>query len=353
MEPNFVFVLPEDHTSPSGGNLYNRFLLQALGDEGLSLEVADFRQALNYARSDVQRTYWVDSLYLSSLEELLGKRSPGGDVFFIAHHLPSLEPTRDDHRSTVSAAEEQAILGQVTGFLVTSPFTKEVLVRRNLIDKPILVVPPALCISPSGRGTEATGFRGLMVSNLIHRKGILEFLEELGDRVLPDDGFEIRIVGRFDIEPPYAEACVRVVENHPLLRRSVAFLGALPLEKLRDKYEESTAFISASRMETYGMSVQEARAFGLPVLACEAGYVKTHISSGTNGSVYASISELAGACVELIRRPGMLRRLRQSAYGFRALETYTWKDAARLFLKQYWDWKGHTTAAHFIDDAGP
>lgn len=335
MELNFVFVLPEDHASPSGGNLYNHFLLRALRDEGLSFETADLHEALNHAQRGAPGVYWVDSLYLSCIDELVMKRSPGQDIFFIVHHLPSLEPTRDEQVVTSSEAQEQDILAQMTGFLVTSHFTKEVLVRRKLVSKPILVVPPALCLSPSGKKTEAAGFRGLMVSNLIRRKGILEFLEELGRRLSRGDRFKIQVAGRFDIEPCYAEACVGIVEDHPLLRRSITFLGALGLEKLRDLYEESTIFISSSRMETYGMSVHEAKSFGLPVLAFEAGFIRSHIIPGKNGYLYGSISELAEACIEFIRRPHKVEQLRSRAYRFRTLETYTWKDAARLFLKQY------------------
>ena len=229
MELNFVFVLPEDHTSPSGGNLYNHFLLRALRDEGLSFETTDLHEALNHAQRGAPGVYWVDSLYLSCLDELVMKRSPGQDIFFIVHHLPSLEPTRDEQVATLSEAQEQDILGQMTGFLVTSPFTKEVLVRRKLVSKPILVVPPALCLSPSGKKTEAAGFRGLMVSNLIRRKGILEFLEEPGRRLLRGDRFGIQVAGRFDIEPCYAEACLGI-EVHSF---RVAILATMNYRSMR------------------------------------------------------------------------------------------------------------------------
>jgi len=184
LEPNLVFILPEDHTSPSGGNLYNHFLLQALRKVGLFFKTVDFHQGLEHAQKGFPGVYWVDSLYVGSIEELLMSRSPEQDIFLIIHHLPSLEPTDNDHVVAVSAAEEQDILKRMTGFLVTSAFTKDTLLCRKLLDKPILVVPPALCIHPSGRKTEAVGFKGLMVSNLIKRKGILEFLENLGKRLL-------------------------------------------------------------------------------------------------------------------------------------------------------------------------
>ncbi len=117
----------------------------------------------------------------------------------------------------------------MTGFLVTSPFTKDVLVRRKLVSKPILVVPPALCLSPSGKKTEAAGFRGLMVSNLIRRKGILEFLEEPGRRLLRGDRFGIKVAGRFDIEPCYAEACLGI-EVHSF---RVAILATMNYRSMR------------------------------------------------------------------------------------------------------------------------
>ncbi len=98
------------------------------------------------------------------------------------------------------------------------------------------------------------------------------------------------------------------------------------------------------------MSVHEARAFGIPVLAYEAGYIKTHIIPGENGYFYGSISKLAQACVEFIRRPERLEELRTRCLHFRGLESYTWQDAARLFLKQFFDWEGHTASPRSHDD---
>lgn len=339
MKGDLIFVLPEDHASPSGGNLYNQFLLQALREEGLSLSIADFDQSLEHAAKGLPGIFWVDSLYLSRVGRLLRNRLPRQDIFLIIHHLPSLGPAEDDAVIAARVAEEQGILRQATGFLVTSTFTRDILVSRKLLNRPILVVPPALCIAPFGRKTGTLGFRGLMVSNLIKRKGIREFLDELAKRLSQDDSFGIRIVGRFDIEPHYTEACLMTVESHPLLRRAIIFLGPLALQKLQALYEESTIFISSSRMETYGMSLHEARAFGLPILAYEAGYIKQHISPGKNGYLYGSMSELAEACIELIRRPRKLRQLRDRSHRLRTTETYSWRDAARLFLKQYFHWK--------------
>jgi glycosyltransferase involved in cell wall biosynthesis len=333
-----VFVIPENHKLPSGGNLYNRFLIKTLKKRGIVFQILGIGQAQANIRSEQKCNYWVDTLCLEFIDHAVKLKIPDVAIFLIVHHLRSLEPDLDKAESTRERSKEQKILEAVTGFLVTSPFTKRVLQKRGLSEKPIFVVPPALCLSASKPKKKVLGFHGLMVSNLIPRKGILEFLEELDGIITENDDFQIKICGRFDIDPLYSRRCLDEIERKPLLRRSIKFLGPLSLARLRRIYESSSVFISSSNMETYGMAIQEANAFGLPILALDTGFVKTHISPGVNGFLYKSMQDLVMACLAFIRDSRDLNRLRNKNPKTDKEVMYTWEDAAKTFIDQYSEW---------------
>jgi glycosyltransferase involved in cell wall biosynthesis len=173
-----------------------------------------------------------------------------------------------------------------------------------------------------------------MVANLIARKGVREFLGCLEKEVRSEDDFIINIAGRYDIERCYAEACFEYTSRSSLLRRSIKFLGPVPVKRMKALYASSSVLISASKMETYGMAIKEAQAFGLPALAYDGGFVRTHIRPGENGYLCSSLQELAGICVKFIRDPEGLKSLRDKTKKFHPEKNYTWDKAARMFIEQ-------------------
>lgn len=356
---HLYFVLPDDPHQPSGGNVYNTFLLQALREKGLRFRTLDLETCVGCFSRGAPGLYFVDSLHLDFLPELAARRVCGQDLFVIIHHLPSLYPDCD--RKT--ARRERLRLGQAGGFLVSSPWARQILCERGLGSKPAFVVPPAPILKPQylppfitrrepslikggwGDFPEGRGdlllrhFDGLLVANLAPHKGVLDFLTELAGKVSALDSFRLRLAGRLDLDRAYTRACRKVIEGALSLRRSVELLGPLSLGDLHDCYESSNVFVSASQVETFGLAVQDARAFGLPVLALNAGYVGRQVRDGINGRLYDSPEELAEGCLDLIRDPRALKSLRQSAYRARLSGDYTWAKAADLFLHQLSRWK--------------
>ena len=220
---------------------------------------------------------------------------------------------------------------------------KDQLIDRYCERRPIIVVPPALVIAPSAeelacRRLGAGPFRGLVVANVVPVKGIRSFLEALATLLNEQDRFTIEIAGRLDLDPVYAEACQRLAARSAPLRGKVRFRGALGPDDLRELYLRSNLFISASEMESYGMALHEARAFGLPVLAVDAGNVREHVACREQGILYRSASELAEGCVALTRDPERLSQLVRTAFESRSADSYSWRDAAELLVAQVKSW---------------
>jgi glycosyltransferase involved in cell wall biosynthesis len=274
----------------------------------------------------------VDSLYIPRLAAA-DPFEPDDRLFFIIHSLPSEDPGLPPRRAAKLRRAEDSLFRRASGFLVTGPRTRDVLGERGLAGRPILLVPPALCVRPKGGPRAPAVFTGLIVSSLIRGKGVPDLLEALGREAVPSDEFVLRVAGRTDIEPDTARACLESVASHPLLSKRVAHLGFIPHEELGGEYERSSALISPSSSETYGMAFHEARAFGLPILALRAPYCEPFIEQGRTGLLFDSVTELARGFLELVRRPGSLAALAAAAVS-RPADPYSWTDAARSFLSQ-------------------
>jgi len=333
-EAGIVFVVPPG-LPPSGGDLYNRFLARALRESGSGLETTSLERLATGAFPPGTE-FWVDSLYIPRLagSDPFG---PAARLFFIIHSLPSEDPGKTPEAVAALRRAEDLVLGRARGFLVTGPGTREALKARGHGDWPILLVPPAPCVLPKGEAAPPRPpavFTGLIVSSLIRGKGVPAFLDALGREVRAGDDFKLRIAGRTDIEPGTAAACLEAVAAHPLLRQRVVHLGFIPYEDLGGEYGASSALLSPSPGESFGMAFHEARAFGLPILAVRAPYSEPFIEDGRTGLLFTTAAELARGMLGVVREPGRLRRLAVGAAAGRPPVSYTWDDAARSFLSQ-------------------
>ena len=326
-----VFVVPPGRP-PSGGDLYNRFLLRALKAVGTRFIATTLDRLVTGAYAPGTE-FWVDSLYLRDLAAV-DPFGPGDRLFFIIHSLPSEDPGLSPEAATAMRQAEDRLLGRAEGFLVTGPRTREALEERGFARRPILLVQPAPCVLPKGPPKAPADFSGLIVSSLIRGKGVPLFLEALGREVRADDAFDIRIAGRTDIEPDTAAACLKAVAAHPVLKERVVHLGFIPYEEMGDEYEKCSVLINPSPSETFGMAFHEARAFGLPVLAVRAPYSEPFIVPGRSGLLFDSAEELARGALELVRQPQRLRELAASTAESRPAAAPTWAGAARSFLSQ-------------------
>jgi len=328
-EAGVVFVIPPGRP-PSGGDLYNRFLLRALKAErsGFGSTTLD---RLETGACAPGTEFWVDSLYIRALA-VADPFGPRDRLFFIVHSLPSEDPGVPPEAAAALRLAEDRLFGRAEGFLVTGPRTRQVLEERGFAGRPILLVPPAPCVLPKGPPKAPAAFSGLIVSSLIRGKGVPGFLEALGREVRAGDAFDIRIAGRTDIEPDTAAACLKAIGAHPVLKERVIHLGFIPYEEMGGEYERSSVLISPSPSETFGMAFHEARAFGLPILAVRAPYSEPFITQGRTGLLFDSTAELALGALELVRQPERLRDLAAAAAESRTAVVMTWAGAARAFL---------------------
>jgi glycosyltransferase involved in cell wall biosynthesis len=143
--------------------------------------------------------------------------------------------------------------------------------------------------------------RVLYVGLLTPRKGVLDLLA--ASRMLTDRGVthELWLVGGTPDEGPDAEAAVRtaVADDH------VRLLGSRPAEEMAGAYADGDVFCLPSWWEAMPLSVLEAMASGLPVVATDVGDVSRAVDHGRTGFVVPARSAegLATALEKLLTDP--------------------------------------------------
>ena len=327
---DLTFVLPLAHNAISGGNIYNAELMRALGPL-VPVRTTTVEQLGTLVESEAPGVYFVDSLNLRQAR-IVSRRTGRQYFVLIVHHLPSWEPDIDPGDERIRW--EETVLPLFDGFLSTSPFTTGQLVARGYGSERIMTVNPALPQNELPVRAYQRRLRAVLVGNLIPGKSVREFLGALTQRVRGNDDFRFDIIGRTDVDAGYAQDCIQLVTASEILRRSVRIHGQVQHERVDEFYRMAGLFVSASRFETFGMALQEARAHGLPIVACDGGNTRNHFTHGENGLLFESVSALADGFLELVRDPRQMRALFGRSQRLRPNNDYTWSAAAARLLEQ-------------------
>ncbi len=325
------FVVPALAGPISGGTLYNARLIAALRRRGVRCVCWQPRGS---PRAAPPRRIFVDSLYLDAMPALRA-RFPRAALYLLLHYLPALvEHGRAVGPRALSDAE-RAALALADGFLVTSPFMRAQLSRLGAGRRPLLCVEPGVALPRAPAAARGGGPpRALMLCNLVPAKGVLPLLQALRDELRARDQFVLQIAGRLDLDPSHARACRALLRRDAALRARVRLLGALPQREALRLLRGAGALLSASRMESFGMALAEARAAGVPILARAGGHVAAQVRAAAGGQLVRDEAALARAWLALVREPGELTARRRRAQAAAGAAARSWDRAATELLAQ-------------------
>jgi phosphatidylinositol alpha 1,6-mannosyltransferase len=140
----------------------------------------------------------------------------------------------------------------------------------------------------------------------------------------------------------------------PTVRRSLdgmpaTYLGALGGEDLANAYAAIDVFVHTGTEETFGQTLQEAHASGLPVVAPRAGGPIDMIESGVDGILYepSTDGDLRRAVAALVADPEL--RARMGEAGRRRVLSRSWAAICDDLLEFY----GRVVTARALTDARP
>lgn len=275
----------------SGGNLYDRMLVEHLRHHGHDVDIVSLAHG-SYARHLLQNfklglerrlarsgfdVLLQDELTHPSLFRFNERLRARGScpIVSIVHHLRSSEDHAQRQLEWYRRVEKR-YLESVDAFVFNSHTTRES-VEFLLQKKTHNVVA-----TPGGdrlrseltrdevarRAGEAGPLRLLFVGNLIPRKRLHVLLTVLGE--MRDAAWTLDIVGSTDVDRSYAREIEQQLQRLELAPK-VSLHGTLGGELLAERYRSAQMLVVPSSYEGFGIVYLEAMAFGLPVIAGAAG----------------------------------------------------------------------------------
>jgi glycosyltransferase involved in cell wall biosynthesis len=209
----------------------------------------------------------------------------------------------------------------------------------------------------SEEGERATSRRILHVGRLSPEKGVHVLVEafNLIVRQVPDAS--LTIVGPEWIAPraDYADLCLskETMEDvgqyfqgsylehlarkvSPDAAGKVHFAGLIPHSQVHTLYENADIYVAPGFYESFGMSIIEAMAAGVPVVACRGGAVPEIVSDGRTGLLVdvGDPPAIAQAVIRLFSDPGLCNSISDAARRM-VFERYSWDTIASKLLRFY------------------
>lgn len=103
----------------------------------------------------------------------------------------------------------------------------------------------------------------------------------------------------------------------------VSLPGTLPVEGVRAVLAEADVFVSAARLESFGIAALEARCAGVPVVGLAGTGVEDFVAHGREGIIAAGDAALAEALTSLVGSAQL--RAAMTAHNRRALPAASWE----------------------------
>ncbi|MGI5204921.1 glycosyltransferase family 4 protein [Spirillospora sp. CA-108201] len=161
----------------------------------------------------------------------------------------------------------ERVLERCTGFLVVTDVLRDTLAEAfpALAHKIEMISNPIAFGEPRERPVTELR-RWLYVGTLVERKGVGWLLEAFAECLAEDPGLTLTMAGPGVLAGRLRERAAELDVGH-----AVSFLGAVPPDEAARLMREHDLLVHPARWETFGVTVVEAVAAGLPVLVTRCG----------------------------------------------------------------------------------
>jgi glycosyltransferase involved in cell wall biosynthesis len=317
------FVVPADVDAPTGGNVYDRAVADALRRTGDTVDLVRCEpQALGSALARRWTGFTlVDGLLASPQPEVVA----GARVGVLVHMARALQTGLEPERADEIGQLERRALHAASPVIATSRWTAQYLARHHGL-RSVAVAEPG--VDP------AAVMSGSDPPLLVHLSALLPHKDQLGVVAALSDVRDLpwraRLAGPVDRDAAYAASVHAAVVTAELTGR-IEIPGAMPR---RLAWAGADLALLPSLVEAYGMVVTEALARGIPAIVAAGGPAEALGLSpdGERPGVVVRPGDTAELARELRRwltDEGHRARLRSTAAS-RRLSLPGWDTTARL-----------------------
>jgi len=230
-----------------------------------------------------------------------------GIVFHFDFHLAARPWTR-----WLRKAQETALVRSMEYVLTISLSSQEDIIRMGIPPDRIAIFEVSRQLKPLSmlpkRDTEKNTIVFFFIATIEPRKALPDVFEAL-QRYGGTKNLVFRCAGYLDHESDYGKQLLSQARKTTGVE--IRFLGRLPKEEVTKEFLSADAFLFPSRWEGYGMAIEEAMSFGLPVVSCRIGSIPEVVTDGHDGwlvtpgdiaALTSAITECADNAAERIRR---------------------------------------------------
>jgi glycosyltransferase involved in cell wall biosynthesis len=333
-----AFAIPGDITTPTGGFIYERRLLEGLRGHGRDVRHLQFGASFpdptpaDMADAVAQlmalppdRPVILDGFVSATIEPDALARMAAPSVAMV-HHPLALETGLDAARRDRLYRRERETLALVSHVLVPSPHTARMVIERyGVAPERITVARPG---TDAPTGTPAPVDPPLILSVGIQhpRKGHDVLLAALSR--LRDLDWTAVIVGeRYDAEHgAHLDALLRTSP----VRDRVRLAGRVSPDELDALYRAASVFALATRYEGYGIVFDEALSHGLPIVTCATGAVPDTVPSQAGILCPPDDAVAMAEALERLLTDAALRDGMKAAAAQAGRDLPRWSDTARI-----------------------
>lgn len=337
----FVFAIPGDLATPTGGYVYDRNVIEQLPHHGWDVTVLRLGDSFPYPTPDDMNhaasvlsdvpgdaVLMVDGLALGALETSALDRVTA-PIVALVHHPLAWEGNLDDVTRQHFHARERENLARCRHVIVTSPPTAELLQAHYDVDAAhITVARPGTDASMSPRSPSNPPLL-LSVGSLIPRKGHDVLLRALAS--LLDLPWRAIIAGEAR-DAEYAASLKGLLVEHELEKR-VSLAGSVSATELESLYAQATVFVLATRFEGHGMVFDEAMGHGLPIVTCHTGAVPNTVAPGAGLLVPVDDPNALANALRSLLTDEALRQGMSEASASAGLALPRWSDTAETVAR--------------------
>jgi glycosyltransferase involved in cell wall biosynthesis len=335
--PEIEFVVPagiDDPARPSGGNRYDRRVIEALTAMGRIVHEhringpADLEPLL--ARLPDHAVVVVDGLLGWAAPEAL---QPAGErlCVVVMLHMPFAEASSDE---TVRRAERTA-LAAASGVVTTSTWARTwVIAHHGLPPERVRVVSPGVDPAPVTLALPP-GSRLLCLAAVTPDKGHDTLLAALAQ--LTDLDWFLTCIGALDLEPDFVAGLREMAVRSGIADR-IELTGPQSEDRVHFALSNTDLLVSASRRESYGMAVTEALAHGVPVAVTDVGGHHEAVGRAVAGTTAGALvppddPDVLAATLRCWLTDRDVRERLRAAAARRRTAVGTWPEAARRFAE--------------------
>jgi len=303
-ESRATVIVPGSLEARTGGYEYDRRIIAGLRARGWQIAVQEldssFPTPTGTALAHAARvlasipndtTVLVDGLALGAMPAQVEREASRLRIVALVHLPLAAAIGLDPDTAAALEASERRALAAATRIVVTGRSTLETLATYGVGLDQMAIVEPGTNRAPLSQGSSGGPLELLCVATLNQGKGHEILIRALA--AIADRNWRLTCAGSLERDPPTVERVRAAVRQEGLADR-VTLAGELGADALEACYQRADVFVLATLRESYGMSVAEALAHGLPVVSTRTGAIPDLIA---DGAAVNDIAALAGLVV--------------------------------------------------------